>query len=65
MEESNKKELGVDRVEDLLNDRLDDATSDKVVSDLPKIKNTGNTDPGPSPDGSLDESDEIKDTGPM
>jgi hypothetical protein len=57
--------LDVDRADDLLSDRLDDATSDKVVSDLPKIKNTGNTDPGPSPDGELDETDEIKDVGPM
>lgn len=65
MDESNKKELDVDRGDDLLSDRLDDATSDKVVSDLPEIKNTGNTDPGPSPDGALDEADEVKDAGPM
>jgi hypothetical protein len=65
MDESNKKELDVERGDDLLIDRLDDATSDKVVSDLPEIKNTGNTDPGPSPDGALDETDEIKDAGPM
>ena len=65
MDESNRREVNVESSEDLISDRLSDATTDKVVSDLPEIKNTGNTDPGPSPDGALDETDKINDAGPM
>jgi hypothetical protein len=66
MDESNKKELNVDHRDDLLSDRRADATSDEVVSDLPDTTNTGkDNDPGPSPDGALDETDETKDAGPM
>lgn len=65
MDESTKKELNVDRGEDLLSDRLEDATSDKVVSDLPEPENKNHSEPGPSPDGVLDEPDKVEDAGPM
>lgn len=51
-------------------DRLSEATSDKTVSDLEETETDSSStdtglDPGPSPDGMLDEPDEIKDAGPM
>ena len=55
-------------------DRFSEATSDKTLSDLEETESeTDSTNPdsrpGPSPDGSLDglidESNEIKDTGPI
>jgi hypothetical protein len=51
-------------------DRLSEATSDKTLSDLEESEtdsseNDSGLDPGPSPDGLLDEPDEIKDAGPM
>ena len=47
-----------------------EATSAETVSDLEENESsvgsaTSNPDPGPSPDGAVDESDEIKDAGPM
>jgi hypothetical protein len=51
-------------------DRLSEATSDKTLSDIeeieedPSLENPSD-DIGPSPDGLLDEPDEIKDAGPM
>jgi hypothetical protein len=47
-----------------------DATSKETLSDVEENEeNTGPSgsklDPGPSPDGTLDESDENKDAGPM
>ena len=54
-----------------LEERKSEATSDKTLSDLEETEtvssstDTGGFDPGPSPDGSLDESDEIKDAGPI
>ena len=66
MDESNKKDVNPEQREDLLSDRLSEATSDKVVSDLPTESNTGtDVDSGLSPDGALDQSDEVKDAGPM
>ena len=51
-------------------DRLSEATSDETVSDLEETETDSSStdtglDPGPSPDGLLDEPDEIKDAGPM
>jgi hypothetical protein len=51
-------------------DRGDDATSKETVKDLEEttteIPSAGfEQGSGPSPDGSLDESDETKDAGPM
>ncbi len=53
-----------------LKDRLSEATSDETLSDLEETESeSGSTqsglDPGPSPDGLLDEPDELKDAGPM
>jgi hypothetical protein len=45
-----------------------EATSKETLSDLEENKRAvepASGEPGPSPDGALDESDEIKDAGPM
>ena len=66
MDELDKKDVKPEQREDLLSDRLSEATSDKVVSDLPTESDTGSdVDSGLSPDGALDQSDEVKDAGPM
>ena len=66
MDESNKKDVNPDQREDLLSDRLSEATSDKVVSDLPTESDTApDVDSRLSPDGVLDQSDEVKDAEPM
>jgi hypothetical protein len=66
MDESTKKDLNADEREDLISDRLSEATSDKVVSDLPtESKTATDVEPGLSPDGALDRDDELKDAGPM
>jgi hypothetical protein len=46
------------------------ATSKELLSDVEEAEETtgsssSEVDPGPSPDGAFDESDEIKDAGPM
>jgi hypothetical protein len=56
--------------EDALKERKSDATSDETVADVEKTdKDAGSSgskgDAGPSPDGRLDEDDELKDAGPM
>ena len=56
--------------EDALEQRKSDATSDETVDDVEKSANDAGSpgssrDPGPSPDGRLDEADELKDAGPM
>jgi len=53
-----------------LEERKSEATSDKTVSDLEETETDSSLgdaglDPGPSPDGMLDEPDEIKDAGPI
>jgi hypothetical protein len=73
MEDLNKRELNAqkDDSEALLDQRKSEATSDKTLRDLEENEtdssstDTGGFDPGPSPDGALDESDEIKDAGPI
>jgi hypothetical protein len=47
-----------------------EATSKELLSDIEETEenrgaSTSDLDPGPSPDGALDERDEIKDAGPM
>ena len=47
-----------------------DATSDELLSDVEEEEagldsGTSDPDPGPSPDGALDEAGEIKDAGPV
>jgi hypothetical protein len=51
-------------------ERHSEATSDETLSDLEKneedvVSSSSKPDPEPSPDGALDERDEIKDAGPM
>ena len=53
-----------------LEDRLSEATSEKTLSDIEETEQDSSLenprdDIGPSPDGLLDEPDEIKDAGPM
>ena len=53
-----------------LEERKSEATSDKTLSDLEQTETDSSStdtglDPGPSPDGMLDEPDEIKDAGPI
>jgi hypothetical protein len=51
------------------NERQKEATSKETLRDLEDEEDVGSgsikPDPGPSPDGAFDESDEIKDAGPM
>jgi hypothetical protein len=72
MEDLNKRELNAqkDDTEALLEERKSEATSDKTVSDLEETETDSSSsdtglDPGPSPDGMLDQPDEIKDAGPI
>lgn len=55
--------------EDALEQRKSDATSDETVSDVENTADdagsSDSNDSGPSPDGRLDEADELKDAGPM
>lgn len=54
--------------EDALEQRKSDATSDETLSDAEETgqdKSSSDGAPGPSPDGRLDEPDELKDAGPM
>lgn len=54
--------------EDALEQRKSDATSDETLSEAeePRQDNSSpRNDPGPSPDGRLDEPDELKDADPM
>ena len=52
-----------------LDKRQSEATSDETVSDIGAAEeesgSSGSRDEAQSPDGALDESDEIKDAGPM
>ena len=50
--------------------RSSEAVSNKTLSDIEETENVSSVespshDPGPSPDGLLDEPEEIKDAGPM
>jgi hypothetical protein len=71
MENQNKRQLTSQKDEGKvrLDERKSEATSDETLSDLEETEDSSSTDtdldPGPSPDGALDEPDEIKDAGPM
>jgi hypothetical protein len=72
MEQSNKNDKGreTSHTTQELKEHRSDATSKETLSDLEDSKedvgsSSSGPDPGPSPDGALDESDEIKDAGPM
>jgi len=55
--------------EDALEQRKSDATSDETLEDVEGSEegtsSSDKGDPGPSPDGRLDEPDELKDADPM
>jgi hypothetical protein len=70
MQDSNSKRSDADKSREELEQRKSEATSDETLSDLEEGESDSsstetNRDPGPSPDGALDESNEIKDAGPM
>ncbi|MDQ6651483.1 MAG: hypothetical protein M3Y84_01935, partial [Acidobacteriota bacterium] len=53
-----------------MEERKSEATSDETLSDIEETEEDSSStdtglDPGPSPDGVLDEPDELKDAGPM
>jgi hypothetical protein len=59
-----------DKSEKGLDERKSEATSDETLSDIEETEQDSSLenprdDVGPSPDGLLDEPDEIKDAGPM
>jgi hypothetical protein len=72
MQDAKGKEAGGLKVGEKqeLKERKSEATSDETVSDLEETETDSSStdtglDPGPSPDGLLDERDEVKDGGPM
>jgi hypothetical protein len=72
MQESKDRKATAEKNEskELLRERKSEATSKETLSDLEKTeKDLGSLDdessPGPSPDGQLDETDELKDAGPI
>jgi hypothetical protein len=72
MEDAKRREAGgqKDSEKQKLEDRKAEATSDETLSDVEDTESDSSStdtglDPGPSPDGLLDEPDEIKDAGPM
>lgn len=59
-----------DARDELLDERKSDATSDETVSDLRQSEKDSSSvssrrGEGPSPDGAVDESDELKDADPI
>jgi hypothetical protein len=69
MQDSNERD-SVQEKEKELAERRSEATSDETLSDLEEVEEApvpsdSGLDPGPSPDGLLDEPGEIKDAGPM
>jgi hypothetical protein len=66
-----KESKGKDPSEDpKLDKRKSAATNDETLDDIEQsdttsTSRTSDLDPGPSPDGTLDEPDEVKDAGPM
>ena len=72
MEDLNKRDLNAQKNEGRkgIDGRESDATSNKTLSDIEETEKDSSLenpseDPGPSPDGLLDEPREIKDAGPM
>jgi hypothetical protein len=71
MEDRNKEENAVgDEGKERLAERKSEATSHQTLSEIEEtegdlVADSPKRDPGPSPDGSLDEPDEIKDAGPI
>ncbi|MGI9065887.1 MAG: hypothetical protein ACR2HX_05710 [Pyrinomonadaceae bacterium] len=68
MEADGRKDLQRNKDANHLKEIQSDATSSEIVSDLEENEEeagSSGSDPGPSPDGALDEGGEIKDAGPM
>ena len=70
MQDKNGEHGGTDNTRAELEERKSDATSDETLSDVNKNEKEDRSgdspaDSGPSPDGQLDESDEVQDAGPM
>lgn len=70
MEDQNKRDANADKDKVALDQRKSDATSNQTVSDIQEpasdsVAEVPSHDSGPSPDGSLDEPGELKDSGPM
>ncbi|MDQ5845047.1 MAG: hypothetical protein M3539_07085 [Acidobacteriota bacterium] len=70
MQDSNSKRADADKSREEFEERKSEATSDKTLADVTDMESDTDSidadqDPGPSPDGALDESNEIKDAGPM
>ncbi len=70
MQDSRKRDATRDNFDEPADQRKSEATTDKTLSDVEETeKDSGpgptQSDSGPSPDGALDESDEVKDAGPM
>ena len=62
------KESSVQQEEEKVAERQSEATSDQTLSDVEEneeVEESSQPDEAPSPDGALDESDEVKDAGPM
>ena len=69
MKDTTQNETGIED-DQKLEERKSDATSDKTLSELEESEPVTSGDsiqgePGPSPDGAVDETDELKDAGPM
>ncbi len=71
MEDRNKEEnADKDEGKEILAERKSEATTDETLNEIEETEDdlgadSPKHDPGPSPDGLLDEPDEIKDAGPM
>ena len=72
MQDSKEREAGgrKDGGKEKLEEHQSEATSDETLSDIEETEQDSSLenpkdDLGPSPDGTLDEPDEIKDAGPM
>ena len=71
MQDSRKPDGARAETDDEASDKgKSEATTDETLSDIEQTEensgsDTTQSDSGPSPDGTLDESDEIKDAGPM
>ncbi|HKY29788.1 MAG TPA: hypothetical protein VJM12_17745 [Pyrinomonadaceae bacterium] len=68
MHESKGREATAQEEDKNLDDRNSEATNDETLREIEESETSSRgrpRDSGPSPDGTLDEPDEIKDAGPM
>ena len=69
MQEPKEKD-GTQREEKKLDERKSEATNAETLKEIEESETSPSSrgrgrDPGPSPDGAIDEPDEVKDAGPM